>query len=182
MKQILSKSIVLIGLMGSGKSAVGKMLSKAIGVPFSDTDNIIEKEVGKKIHQIFEGSGERYFRQFEEKVVERALERPAHIISTGGGSILSQKTRSLIKLKSCSIWVQCDVRIIENRIRNQEKRPLLKNKNIVDTLIEKNEERITFYRQADIHITNEDPDLERAVDAVIKKLMLNKVIKNNDYK
>ena len=68
MKQILSKSIVLIGLMGSGKSAIGKMLSEVIGVPFSDTDSIIEKEVGKKINQIFDDYGERYFRQIEERV------------------------------------------------------------------------------------------------------------------
>ena len=82
MKQILSKSIVLIGLMGSGKSAVGKMLSEAIGVPLSDTDDIIEKECGKKIYQIFNDSGERYFRQVEEKVVGRTLEDNFHIIST----------------------------------------------------------------------------------------------------
>ncbi len=180
MKQILSKSIVLIGLMGSGKSAVGKMLSEMIGVPFSDTDNIIEKEVGKKIDQIFDDYGERYFRKVEEKVVGKALDNSAHIISTGGGSILSPKTRSLIKVKSCSVWIQCDVHLIARRILNQEKRPLLKNKNIVDTLIEKNEERIKFYSQADIHITNEDPNLQIAVDAVIKNLLLNKVMKNND--
>ena len=180
MKQILSKSIVLIGLMGSGKSAVGKMLSEMIGVPFSDTDNIIEKEVGKKIDQIFDDYGERYFRKVEEKVVGKALDNSAHIISTGGGSILSPKTRSLIKVKSCSVWIQCDVHLIARRILNQEKRPLLKNKNIVDTLIKKNEERIKFYSQADIHITNEDPNLQIAVDAVIKNLLLNKVMKNND--
>ena len=127
MKQILSKSIVLIGLMGSGKSTVGKMLSDAIGVPFSDTDNIIEEEVGKKIYQIFDDSGERYFRQVEEKVVGRTLEDNAHIISTGGGSIVSPKTRNLIKLKSFSIWIQCDVRIIAKRLLNQGNRPLLKN-------------------------------------------------------
>ena len=182
MKQILSKSIVLMGLMGCGKSAIGKSLSERIGVPLSDTDKIIEKEIGKEIHQIFEDTGERYFRQVEEKILERALDDPAHIISTGGGSILSPKTRSLIKLKSYSIWIQCDVHIIEKRIRNQEKRPLLKNKNIVDTLIEKSEERIKFYRQADIYIRNEDPNSERAVDAVITNLLLNKVMKNNDKK
>ena len=180
MKQILSKSIVLIGLMGSGKSAIGKSLSERIDVPLSDTDKMIEKEVGKKIDQIFEDSGERYFRQVEEKVVGKALDNSAHIISTGGGSILSPKTRSLIKVKSCSVWIQCDVHLIARRILNQEQRPLLKNKNVVDILIEKNEERIKFYRQADIHITNEDPNLQIAVDAVIKNLLLNKVMKNND--
>ena len=180
MKQILSKSIVLIGLMGSGKSAVGKMLSEAIGVPFSDTDSIIEKEVGKEINQIFDDSGETYFRQVEEKVVERTLENNAHIISTGGGSVVSPKTRNLIKNKSCSIWIQCDVRIIAKRLLNQGNRPLLKNKNILDTLIEKNEHRIKFYSQADIHIKNENPNLKLAVDAIIKSLLFYKVMKNND--
>ncbi len=180
MKQILSKSVVLIGIMGSGKSAIGNMLSERLGVPFSDTDKMIEKEVGKEIYKIFEDSGEKYFRQVEEKVLGRALDSAAHIISTGGGSILSPKTRSMIKLNSCSIWVHCDVRIIAKRILNQKQRPLLKNKNIVDSLLEKIEERIKFYSQADIYITNEDPDLGITVDAVIKNLLLNKVMKNND--
>ena len=176
MKQILSKSIVLIGMMGSGKSAVGEMLSKRIGVPLSDTDKIIEEEVGKKIFQIFNDSGEKYFRQVEEKVMGKVLNDTEHIISTGGGSILSPKTRDLIKSRSYSIWVQCNVNIISRRILNQEKRPLLADKNIVDTLIEKNKKRIKFYRQADIHILNENPNLEITVDAIIENLFLNKVI------
>ena len=102
MKQILSKSIVLIGMMGSGKSAVGEMLSERIGVPLSDTDKIIEEEVGKKIFQIFNDSGEKYFRQVEEKVMGKVLNDTEHIISTGGGSILSPKTRDLIK--SIVLW------------------------------------------------------------------------------
>ena len=176
MKQFLSKSIVLIGLMGCGKSTIGKMLSDRIGVSISDTDKIIENEVGKKIYQIFNNYGEEYFRKVEEKVIERVLNNTAHVISTGGGSILSPKTRSLIKSKSCSIWVQCDVHIIVKRITNEETRPLLKNRNVLDTLIEKNEERIKFYSQADIHIMNENPNLEITVDAIVKNLSLNKVI------
>ena len=176
MKQILSKSIVLIGSMGSGKSAIGKILSKKMGVPLSDTDKIIEKEVGKSIYEIFNERGEKYFRQVEEKVVGRVLDETAHIISTGGGSILSSKTRNAIKSKSFSIWVQCDVNIISNRIRDQEKRPLLKNKNILDTLVKKNKERIKFYRQADSHIVNENSNIEMTVDAIIEELFLKKVV------
>ena len=176
MKQILSKSIVLIGSMGSGKSAIGKILSQKMGVPLSDTDKIIEKEVGKTIYEIFNDQGEKYFRQVEEKVVGRLLEKAAHIISTGGGSILSSKTRKAIKSKSFSIWVQCNVNIISNRILDQEKRPLLKNKNIVDTLIKKNKERIKFYRQADSHIVNENSDIELAVEAIVEELLLKKVV------
>ena len=180
MRQILSKSIALIGLMGSGKSAVGKMLSEKTGLPLSDTDKMIEKEVGKEIPQIFNDSGERYFRQVEEIVVARALDDTAHIISTGGGSILSPKTRSEIKFKSCSIWIQCDINIIAKRILNQEKRPLLNNQNILETLIKKNEERIKFYSQADIHITNETSSVEIVVEAIIKNLLLKKVMINHD--
>ena len=180
MKQILSKSIVLIGLMGSGKSAVGKMLSEAIEVPFSDTDNIIEKEMGKKIHKIFDDFGERYFRQVEEKVVGRTLEDNAHIISTGGGSILSPKIRKLIKAKSFSVWIQCDVHIIAKRLLNQRNRPLLKNRKILDTLLEKNEDRIKFYSEADIYIKNENPNLELLVDSITRNLLIKKVMKYND--
>ena len=176
MKQILSKSIVLIGLMGSGKSAIGKMLSERMGVSLSDTDKIIEKEVGKTIYEIFNDQGEKYFRQVEEKVVERVLGETAHIISTGGGSILSSKTRNAIKSKSFSIWVQCNVDIILNRIHDQEKRPLLKNKNILDTLVRKNKERIKFYRQADSRIVNENSNIEMTVEAIVEELLLKKVI------
>ena len=176
MKQILSKSIVLVGLMGSGKSAIGKILSERIGVPFSDTDKIIEEEVGKTVYEIFNDSGEKYFRQVEEEVVGRVLDKAAHIISTGGGSILSSKTRKAIKSKSFSIWVQCNVDIISNRIHDQEKRPLLKNKNILDTLIKKNRERVKFYSQADIHIVNESSNIEITAEAIVEELLLNKVI------
>ena len=176
MKQILSKSIVLTGLMGSGKSAIGKVLSDKIGVPLSDTDKIIEKEVGKTINEIFNDPGEKYFRQVEEKVVGRVLNKTAHIISTGGGSILSSKTRKAIKSKSFSIWVQCNIDIISNRIHDQEKRPLLKNKNILDTLVKKNRERVKFYRQADIHIVNESSNIEITVEAIVEELLLKKVI------
>ena len=176
MKQILSKSIVLVGLMGSGKSAIGKILSERIGVPLSDTDKIIEEEVGKTVYEIFYDSGEKYFRQVEEEVVGRVLDETAHIISTGGGSILSSKTRKAIKSKSFSIWVQCDVNIISNRILDQEKRPLLKNKKILDTLIEKNKERIKFYRQADSHIVNENSNIEMTVEDIVKDLLLKKVL------
>ena len=176
MKQILSKSIVLTGLMGSGKSAIGKALSERMGVPLSDSDKIIEKEVGKTIYEIFHDSGEKYFRQVEEKVVGRLLEKAAHIISTGGGSILSSKTRKAIKSKSFSIWVQCDVDIISNRIHDQEKRPLLKNENILDTLVKKNKERIKFYRQADSHIVNENSNIEMTVEAIVKELLLKRVV------
>ena len=176
MKQILSKSIALIGLMGSGKSAIGRMLSDKIGVPLSDTDKIIEKEVGKKVYQIFDDCGERYFRKVEEEVVGRVLDNSPHIISTGGGSILSSKTRKAIKSKSFSIWVQCDLNIISNRILYQEKRPLLKSEKIVDTLIEKNKERIKFYRQADSKTVNENPNLEITVEDIVKDLLLNKVL------
>ena len=176
MKQILSKSIVLTGLMGSGKSAIGKVLSKKMEVPLSDTDKIIEKEVGKTIYEIFNDSGEKYFRQVEEKVVGRLLDKAAHIISTGGGSILSPKTRNAIKSKSFSFWVQCNVDIISKRIHDQEKRPLLKNKNILDTLVEKNRERVKFYSQADIHIVNESSSIEITAEAIVEELLLNKVI------
>ena len=176
MKQILSKSIVLVGLMGSGKSVIGRMLSDKIGVPLSDTDRIIEKEVGKKVYQIFDDCGEKYFRKVEEEVVGRVLGNSPHIISTGGGSILSSKTRKAIKSKSFSIWVQCDVNIISNRILHQEKRPLLKSEKIVDILTEKNKERVKFYRQADSQAVNENSNLEMTVEDIVKDLLLKKVL------
>ena len=165
-----------MGLMGSGKSTIGKMLSERIGVPLSDTDKIIEEEVGKTVYEIFYDLGEKYFRQVEEKVMERLLDEAAHIISTGGGSILSPKTREAIKSKSFSVWVQCDVKVISNRILEQEERPLLKNKKILDTLIAKNKERIEFYRRADSYIVNENSNIEMTVEDLVKDLLLKKVL------
>ena len=106
----------------------------------------------------------------------RVLSNYPHIISTGGGSILSSKTRKAIKLKSFSIWVQCDVNIISNRILHQEKRPLLKSEKIVDILTEKNKERVKFYRQADSQAVNENSNLEMTVEDIVKDLLLKKVL------
>ena len=106
----------------------------------------------------------------------RDRDKDAHIISTGGGSILSSKTRKAIKSKSFSIWVHCNVDIITKRIHDQEKRPLLKNKNILDTLVKKNIERVKFYRQADSRIVNENSNIEMTVEGFVKDLLLKKVI------
>ena len=176
MKKILSKSIVLIGLMGSGKSVIGKRLSEKIGVPLSDTDNIVEERSGNKVYRIFKEYGEKYFRNLEEKVVASVLDGRPHIISTGGGSILSIKTRQLIKLKSFSIWVKCDENIISRRILKQERRPLLENKKIVDELIEKNRERVRYYNIADMYILNENANLERTIQSLIEELFIRKVL------
>lgn len=176
MKQFLSKSVILIGLMGSGKSTVGKMLSEKIRVPLSDTDKIIEEEIGKEVYQIFNESGEAFFRKIEERVIESVLNNIPHVISTGGGSILSPKTRGIIKSNACSVWIQCDLHLIAKRMLNQEKRPLLMNKNVLNTLIEKNEERIKFYSRADIHVINENPNLEITVETIIENLLSNEVL------
>ncbi len=176
MTQILSKSIVLTGIMGCGKTTIGKLLSGRLGTAFSDTDKVIEEEVGKSVFEIFNDYGEQYFRQVEEKVVGKILDKTAHIISTGGGSILSSKTRNAIKLKSFSIWVKCDIHIISNRILNQGKRPLLKNGKIIETLIKKNEERIRFYRQADSHIVNNNPNVEMTIENIVKNLSSKEVL------
>ena len=91
-------------------------------------------------------------------------------------TLISSKPRKAIKSKSFSVWVQCDVNIISNRILDQEERPLLKNKKILDTLVEKNKERIEFYRQADSHIVNENSNIEMTVEGFVKDLLLKKVI------
>ena len=106
MNQILSKSVVLIGLMGTGKSVVGKKLSEELGVSFSDNDSKIEQYTGKPITQIFRDSGESDFRDLEEHVFCELFEKDPHIISTGGGTILSARARQTISDRSYSIWLK----------------------------------------------------------------------------
>ncbi|MDC3067746.1 shikimate kinase [Paracoccaceae bacterium] len=176
MKQILSKSLVLIGMMGSGKSSVGQMLSNKLGVSFSDSDEVIVRRTGMTVYEIFQQYGEGHFRMLEENVILQLIRETPHIISTGGGAILSRKTRSLLKTQSFSIWVHCDEMEIAKRIEHQENRPLLDGKNLSRTLLVKSLERNKFYKQANLKIFNEIPNIEITVNNLIQKLVKMKVI------
>ena len=176
MKKILSKSVVLIGLMGTGKSAVGKKLSRKLGVLFSDSDQEIEKFCEKSITQIFNESGEAYFRKLEEKMFCELFERGPHIISSGGGTILSARARQFISERSYCIWLKSDEEKILSRINEDNDRPLLSTSNpreIINILLN---ERRKFYCKADFHLENDEKSIESLAVEITAKLTKEKVL------
>ena len=153
-KKLSRKNICFIGLMGSGKSVIGKELASFYKLSFFDSDHEIEKSTGNKINQIFKNHGELYFREIEEKVCEKLLTLENVVIALGGGSILSKKTRKLIKMNSYSIYVEVDINILENRLKYSKKRPLLHNVNKKNKLNDLLSERLIYYNMANLKIKN----------------------------
>ena len=148
------KNLCLLGLMGSGKSVIGKELSKLYKIDFLDSDQIIEERTGKKISFIFKNYGEKYFREIEEKICLKILEKENCVIALGGGSIISPKVRELINKNSFYIYLKVDIKTLIDRIKNTRKRPLLNNvdKNkVLETLYH---QRKKFYSEANLIIEN----------------------------
>ncbi len=170
--KIKKKNICIMGLMGSGKSLIGKDLSKNLNLKFYDTDKEIELMTNKKISAIFEEEGESYFREIEEKVCIEILTIDNCVVSLGGGSIISKKIRKIIKKNSYSIYLQVKLNNLQNRLKFSRKRPLL-NKNLSNSEILKNilKNRQKYYEKADL-IINNDGDKSQSLNQI--KSQLNK--------
>ena len=153
---INKKNICIMGLMGSGKSIIGKDLSKNLNLKFYDTDKEIELKTNKKISTIFKEEGESYFRHIEEKICSEILTIDNCVIALGGGSIISKKIRKIIKNNSFSIYLQVNLKNLQNRLKFSKKRPLL-NKNLNNSEILKNilKDRQKYYEKADLIINND---------------------------
>ena len=153
---INKKNICIMGLMGSGKSIIGKDLSKNLNLKFFDTDKEIELMTNKKISAIFKEEGESYFRDIEEKICIEILTIENCVVSLGGGSIISKKIRKIIKKNSYSIYLQVKLDNLQNRLKFSRKRPLL-NKNLNNSEILKNilKDRQKYYEKADLIINND---------------------------
>ena len=166
------KNICLIGLMGSGKSIIGKDLSKHLNLKFYDTDKEIELETKKSIITIFEEEGESYFRSIEEKICLKLLALDNCIISLGGGSIINKKIREKIKQNSYSIYLKVKLKNLLSRLNSSNKRPLLKNNlNIKKTLENLYNNRRIFYEKADF-IVNNDNDKSQVLETIKSELNL----------
>ena len=164
--QIKKKNICIVGLMGSGKSTIGKGLSKYLNFKFIDTDQEIEIKTKKSIVKIFEENGELYFREIEEKICTDLLTRNNCVISLGGGSIINKKIRNAIKKNSYSIYLQVDLKVLLNRIKLSKRRPLLnKIPNKRDVLENLYNYRRKFYENADFIVKNNFDKFE-----VLKKI------------
>ena len=144
----MKKNLTLTGMMGVGKSTIGKAVSKGLSMQFIDIDKIIEKKLKLTIQKIFEKKGERFFREIEEKVTLEEIKKKNRIISLGGGAFMNAKIRSCVILNTKSFWLHLDTNLLEKRLVNAKKRPLLNNKNIRIDLEKIYKERKTTYSLA----------------------------------
>ena len=173
------KNICIIGLMGSGKSIIGKELSKSLDLKFYDTDKEIELITKKSINEIFEKDGESYFRKIEEKICLQLLTKNNCIISLGGGSIINKNIRKAINQNSYSIYLEVKLDNLENRLKSSKKRPLLnKSTNNKETLENLYNQRRKFYEKADF-IVNNDNDKSQVLEKI--KFKLNSYAKENKH-
>lgn len=165
-----TQAVVLVGLMGAGKSTVGRRLAKRLGLPFADADAEIEKAAGCSITDIFEFHGEDSFRQGERRVIKRLLEGPPKVISTGGGAFIDPETRRRIRGKAVSVWLRADLDTILKRVKRNDNRPLLKNSDTRGTLEKLMIERDPIYAEADIVVDSGDTAIEKVVDAIVAEI------------
>jgi shikimate kinase len=165
-----SKTIALVGLMGVGKSSVGRRLAATLGMPFYDVDDEIEKAAGCSIPDIFAQHGEGEFREGERRVIARLLDDPPHVLATGGGAFVQPATRALIQARAVTVWLQADVDVLVKRTARRDNRPLLKGKDPRVVLAELAKAREPFYAMADIHISSGEAPHQAAVDAIIAGL------------
>lgn len=148
----LDRPIVLVGLMGAGKSTVGRRLAKRLGLDFIDSDKAIEEAAGATTAEIFERHGEDAFRDGERRVIARLIDGSIRVIATGGGAFNDPRTRSLLNAEAVTVWLDAPVEVLAERTKRRDNRPLLKNGDRHVILTRLAEERKAFYAQAHIHI------------------------------
>jgi shikimate kinase len=165
-----SRSIVLVGMMGAGKSSIGRRLGTRLGLPFVDADTEIEERAGMTIPELFEKYGEAYFRAGEARVIARLLDGGPQVLATGGGAFMNADTRSLIRAKGISIWLKADFDLLLRRIKRRNDRPLLKTEDPASRLKALIEERYPVYAEADLTIHSRDAPHEVVVEEIISAL------------
>ena len=162
-------NISLCGMMGSGKSAIGKKLANKLAYNFIDVDKMIEIYAKKPIKKIFEDDGEIYFRDLEEKITINILDNKNTIVSLGGGAIINKNIRNCIKKNSYNVYLKVDIDILTKRLKNSKTRPLIYKKNLKDELIKLLNNREKFYQKADLIIENEKNIIE-TTQSIIRKI------------
>ena len=165
-----TQSIVLIGMMGVGKSSVGRRLADRLNMPFADADDEIEAAADMTIAEIFERFDEDYFRDGERRVIARLIEGEPKVIATGGGAFLNEETRALIKEKALSIWLNADLDVLVERVSRRNHRPLLQGKDPRQVLSDLGKIRNPIYAEANLHIASDSSPHARTVDLILKEL------------
>lgn len=164
------RSIVLIGMMGAGKSSIGRRLAARLNLPFVDADTEIEAAAGMTIPEIFAAHGEPYFRAGEARVIARLLEGGPQVLATGGGAFMNADTRAAIRAKGISIWLKAPFEILFKRIKRRNDRPLLAGDDPAETLRRLIAERYPVYAEADITAESRDVPHETIVNEVVELL------------
>ena len=168
-------SVVLVGLMGVGKTCVGRRLAPRLGLPFIDADQEIEAAAGCSISEIFAEHGEAYFRDGERRVIQRLLGGPPCVLATGGGAFMDPDTRALVKAEATSVWIEADLDLIVRRTGRKNTRPLLRKGDPHSILKRLKEERDPLYAEADIAVSSSDGPPEETVEAILRALSARQV-------
>lgn len=165
-----NRSIVMVGLMGAGKSAIGRQLATHLHMPFVDADTEIEAAAGCSVEEIFKRHGEEAFRDGERRVISRLLEGPPIVLATGGGAFMDESTRAEITRTGISIWLRAELDTLVRRTAKRNNRPLLKNSDPAKTLKDLMAVRHPIYELADIFVESDDTPLEETVNRVCQAL------------
>jgi shikimate kinase len=164
------RSIVLVGLMGAGKSTVGKRLARRLGLPFVDADEEIERAADHSITEIFDRFGEPAFRDGERRVIARLIEGPVKVIATGGGAFMNDETRVLILERCTAVWLDADVETLAARVGRRDTRPLLREREPRAVLEDLAARRNPVYAQAHLRVPTEPVPHERVVERILQAL------------
>lgn len=170
------RSIVMVGMMGCGKTAIGRRLAQRLDLPFADADEEIEKAAGKSITEIFQDHGEEHFREGERKVIARLLGNGPQVLATGGGAFMSHETRQAIRENGISIWLKADLPVLMRRVGRRDSRPLLKGDDPEATMRRLLEERTPFYALADIVAESRDEPHDQIVSLLITLLLRSPIL------
>ncbi len=166
-KTLGKRNLVLIGLMGAGKSAIGRLTAQALGIPFIDSDHEIERVSRMSISDLFAAYGEDEFRALETRVIKRLLKTGPRVVSTGGGAYINERTRKHIKRGGLTIWLKADLDVLWERVNKRDTRPLLKTENPKQTLENLMLSRYPIYAEADLTVLSRDVRKEAMVEDVL---------------
>ena len=166
-----SRNLILVGLMGAGKSSVGRLVAHQLGVPFIDSDIEIERVSHMTITELFAAYGEEEFRALEARVMKRLLKGGPRVVSTGGGAFINARTRRHIKKGGLSVWLKADLEVLWERVNKRDTRPLLKTENPKQTLENLMNARYPVYAEADLTVLSRDVRKEVMADEVLRAVV-----------
>lgn len=167
---LLARPVALVGLMGVGKSTVGRRLAAALKLAFRDADDEVERAAGRSVSDIFAELGEPAFREGERRVIARLLEEPPHVLATGGGAFAQPQTRELLRAGATVVWLKADPKVLARRVARRDTRPLLRGRDPLEVLEAMAQARHPAYAQAHLTVETGEAPHQAAVEAVLAAL------------